>query len=129
MAISRLTEPSGDAMKFDLAEIESDKAQWYLNLTQVQDNIGSLESLRNQEAGKARQPPIQLVKKTMSKVPLQERAEASSHTSKIVSIEEISDGTGDNDEELIPYEKPDTDASDSEDDPTLIQRSKPTVPV
>jgi telomere length regulation protein len=46
-----------------------------------------------------------------------------------MAIEEISDKSEAEDEDLMMYEKPDTDASDSEEDPTLIQRSKPSPPV
>ncbi|KAI5302499.1 hypothetical protein KEM55_001054, partial [Ascosphaera atra] len=33
------------------------------------------------------------------------------------------------DKDLLPYEKPDSDPEDSEDDVTLIDRSKPNPPV
>jgi telomere length regulation protein len=54
--------------------------------------------------------------------------QAKPHT-KVMAIEEISDESEAEDEDLMMYEKPDTDASDSEEDPTLVQRSKPRPPV
>ncbi|KAB8299171.1 hypothetical protein EYC80_001274 [Monilinia laxa] len=52
--------------------------------------------------------------------------------SKIIAIEEIEDDDeveSDDDDGLTPYAKPDSDAEDSDEDPTLITRNKPTAPV
>ncbi|KAK5268769.1 telomere binding protein, partial [Exophiala xenobiotica] len=50
-----------------------------------------------------------------------------------MAIEELSaseDSSNDEDDpELRPYARPDSDPSDSEDDPTLINRNKPSAPV
>lgn len=123
-AVSRLVEEPGKAMKFDLAEMESDEAMSYLGLLDFQDDIGSLESLHT---------PRPLAPKPQKK-PATKPSSASSarqQTSKIVAIEEIEDSDTDlsEDEDLIPYEKPDEDASDSDEDPTLVQRNKPMEPV
>lgn len=116
-------------LKFDLEEMRSEEALWYLDLTKVQDEVGSPESI------KALQEPLpanpEIVRPKPKKQP---KAQFSrQHTSKIVAIEEVEDSDEnedeDEDDDLIPYEKPDDDAYDSEDDPTLIQRNKPTAPV
>ena len=31
--------------------------------------------------------------------------------------------------DLVPYQKPDSDASDEDEDPTLVQRNRPNAPV
>jgi telomere length regulation protein len=126
--ISELIEEPDKVLRFDLEDMRSEEALWYLGLTKVRDEVGSPESIKSlQEAlpGKpklARSKPVQKPKAQFSR----------HHTSKIVAIEEVDDGDEDEDEEdddLIPYEKPDDDAYDSDDDPTLIQRNKPTAPV
>lgn len=128
MAISQLIEPPGKGMRFDLEEMESDEAQWYLNLVNIKDTVDSLQALviKDQTAQqKTKKGTRDSVKSSIPR-----RPHTISHTSKIVSIEEIDDTSEESeDEDLIPYEKPDSDPEDSEDDPTLVNRSKPTAPV
>jgi telomere length regulation protein len=118
-------------MKFDLEEVETDEAQWYLSLTTVEDKVRSLDVLRDPKQSETKKA----VKKSKSQVPYysrtSQRPPAAGPTSKVIAIEEISDDEDVHMEEddLLPYEKPDSDASDSEEDPTLIQRGKPTAPV
>ncbi|KAG0161002.1 hypothetical protein PDIDSM_8535 [Penicillium digitatum] len=125
--ISELIEEPDKVLKFDLDEMRSEEALWFLDLTKVQDEVGSPESIKTlQEALPAKS---ELVRPKPAKKP---KAQFSRHhTSKIVAIEEVedSDEDEDEDEDLIPYEKPDDDTCDSDDDPTLIQRNKPTAPV
>ncbi|CAG8920115.1 unnamed protein product [Penicillium salamii] len=125
--MSALIEEPEKALKFDLEEMRSEEAQWYLSLTNVSDELGSLRI------------SLEMLRETQSKRPEQTRPKPApkpkAHaqrqgTSKIVAIEEIEDSDeDDDDDDLIPYEKPDDDAYDSDDDPTLIQRNKPTAPV
>jgi telomere length regulation protein len=130
-AISQLIEEPGKAMRFDLEEMESTEAEWYLSLTRTEDSIGSLEPIKLRENVTA--VSGQKLNKgstfTSSSRPFKKAGQTA--TSKIVAIEEISDSDEeeDEDEDLIPYEKPDEDPSDSDDDPTLVQRNKPTAPV
>ncbi|KAF9883286.1 telomere binding protein [Aspergillus nanangensis] len=122
-AISQLVEDQGKAMKFDLEEMESDDALWYLSLIKAEDAIGSLDQLRKTELLAPEAPKA-------SKSSSLKNSSARPRTAKIVSIEEIeSENESSEDEDLIPYEKPDGDPSDSDDDPTLVQRNKPTAPV
>jgi telomere length regulation protein len=130
MAISNLVEPTDKAMKFDLEEFETEEAEWYLGLTRIDDKMGSIKDLRDlaAEKGKLREPR-QSVKSKVGKInrpsPTIQRERL-----KIVAIEEVSDDDIDmKEDEFIPYAKPDSDASDSEEDPTLVQRGKPTAPV
>ncbi|KAL3479357.1 telomere length regulation protein-domain-containing protein [Aspergillus californicus] len=130
-AISQLIEEPGKAMEFQLEEMESNEAEWYLNLTRADDKIGSLASLkmlRNTTIS----PQHTTKGSAIASRPFVKRNQG---ISKIVAIEEIDgededkDGEEDEDEDLIPYEKPDEDPSDEDEDPTLIQRNKPTAPV
>ncbi|KAL5364556.1 telomere length regulation protein-domain-containing protein [Aspergillus floccosus] len=122
-AVSRLVEKPGKEMKFGLDEMESEEALWYLSLLEVNDSIGSLESLRAPQN-------LPTLQKSATKTP--PASTTRQQTAKIVSIEEIDDAAtelSDDEDDLIPYEKPDEDPSDSDDDPTLIQRNKPTAPI
>lgn len=126
MAISKLLDSPDKAMKFELEEMESDEALWYMSLPKTDDQVGSVKDLiasqkeisGSDKPSKSSRPQV----KRGLKKPVNETVK-----SRIVSIEEITDESEGDD--LLPYDKPDTDASDSDEDPTLIQRSKPSAPV
>lgn len=127
MAISDLVEPAGKAMKFDLEGFDTEEAEWYLSLTKVDDKMSSIQDLQRLEPGKEKiSKPAKTCKPKVAWAPSPIQRESS----KIVAIEEIiDDDVEDEEDEFMPYAKPDSDASDSEDDPTLVQRGKPTAPV
>ncbi|RAK96370.1 telomere length regulation TEL2 family protein [Aspergillus ibericus CBS 121593] len=126
-AISEIIEQQGKGMKFNLEEMESDEALWYLDLAKTNDSIGSAESIQSLKEP-AKPTATQTKKQSASRASTSKQA--INRTAKIVAIEEINDSEDEEeDEDLIPYEKPDEDASDSDDDPTLVQRNKPTAPV
>ncbi|BCR96228.1 telomere length regulation TEL2 family protein [Aspergillus luchuensis] len=124
--ISQLIEQQGKGMRFDLEEMESDEAHWYLDLAKLHDSIGSIESIES-----LRGPPATTEKDTKNRTSSTNMPKKDTRKAKIVAIEEVndSDQEDEEDEDLIPYEKPDEDPSDSDDDPTLVQRNKPTAPV
>ncbi|EEH42837.2 uncharacterized protein PADG_07657 [Paracoccidioides brasiliensis Pb18] len=123
MSLSKLVDLPGKEMKFDIEEMEGEEAKWYMSLPNVEDGIGSIDDLKHRDP----QPAPKMPKRHVSKVLTNKQQVPSQATSKNLSIEEISEESGDDD--FLPYEKPDTDPSDSEDDPTLINRSKPSAPV
>jgi telomere length regulation protein len=127
MGISDLVEPAGKAMKFDLEGFDGEETEWYLALTRVDDKIGSIQDLQKFDSEKEKiSKPAKTSKPKVAWAPSSIQRESS----KIVAIEEIiDDDDEDEEEEFMPYDKPDSDASDSEDDPTLVQRGKPTAPV
>ncbi|GKZ37353.1 telomere binding protein [Aspergillus brasiliensis] len=126
--ISQLIEQQGKGMRFDLEEMESDEAQWYLDLAKLNDTVGPIESIEL-----LREPATKPIeKRTKSQISgTNTPKQQDTRRAKIVAIEEIneSDHEDEEDEDLVPYEKPDEDLSDSDDDPTLVQRNKPTAPV
>lgn len=127
MAISELVEPAGKAMKFDLDGFDSEEAEWYMSLTRFDDKMSSIQDFHILESGKEK---ISKPKKTSKAKVTWGPSSIQRESSKIVAIEEIiDDDAEDEDEEFMPYAKPDSDASDSEDDPTLVQRGKLTAPV
>lgn len=126
-AVSRLIDTPDRAMKFDMEEMESDDAKMFLDLVNVNDGIGTLDDLKRDLTMRTTAPS------SASETPRSRKSEApkkvvTSYTSKIISIEEVADDE-ESDDGLIPYQKPDDDPSDSEEDPTLINRSKPKAPV
>lgn len=128
--MSQLIDEPGKEMKFDLEEMRSEEALWYLSLIKAQDEVGSLESMKSLQG--SQQANKQSVRTAGPNHAAQAREPSTRQpTSKIVAIEEVreSDEETDEDDDLIPYEKPDADASDSDEDPTLVQRNKPTAPV
>lgn len=128
MAISALVDSPDKAMKFGLEEMDSGEAKWYRSLTGVEDNIGSIQNLIDWKEATASQQP-RGAKASTKKRATENLSHKKVHTSKIVAIEEVPTDSEEEDDDLLSYEKPDSDASDSEEDPTLIQRSKPTAPM
>ncbi|OOF99498.1 hypothetical protein ASPCADRAFT_138021 [Aspergillus carbonarius ITEM 5010] len=127
-AISEIIEQQGKGMRFDLEEMESDEAIWYLDLAKRNDSVGPIESITSlKEPAKPAETQTKKQSASRTSTPKQPNI----RTAKIVAIEEIDEDEDEDeeDEDLIPYEKPDDDASDSDDDPTLVQRNKPTAPV
>lgn len=117
-------------MKFDLEEMHSEEALWYLSLTAVQDRVGPVESIQAlQKAHSTTQHPISGIPAIQNQKP--SARSNRTQTSKIVAIDEIDDSEEetDEDDDLLPYEKPDDDAEDEDEDPTLVQRNKPRAPV
>jgi telomere length regulation protein len=129
MAISALVDSPGKAMKFDIEEMDSEEAKWYRSLTSIEDNVGPIQNLSNWNGTTTSRGTDKDSKGSAMKHQTANFSHAKTHTSKVVAIEEVSTDSEEEDDDLMAYEKPDSDASDSEDDPTLIQRSKPTAPV
>ncbi|EFR03164.1 hypothetical protein MGYG_06160 [Nannizzia gypsea CBS 118893] len=123
-SLSKLIDKPESRMKFDLAEMESDEASWFLKLPDTQDRVGTLENLKISHTLPSTGINERRVPNTKHKQ--RQESNAKSAASKILPVEDSDESDEDG---LTPYQKPDTDASDSDDDPTLIQRSKPTPPV
>ena len=121
VAVSDLVDQSDKKMTFSSEEIDNDEGRWLRSLTKVMDSIGSISDLMATTIDSP--APKKRIQRPRS--PVQQSKLAS--VSKIMSIEEIDDTS--DDEALPMYEKPDSDDEDSEDDPTLVQRDKPTAPV
>lgn len=124
-ALSSLVDTGDKQMDFKVEEMSSPEARWYKSLVTVSDSVGSLKELKLRQTAmsvKKRQPQA-------SKKP--KPSKALQGGSKIIAIEHLSDKSEDleSDDGLVPYEKPDSDRDDSDGDPTLVTRNKPTAPV
>lgn len=125
MAFSKLIDSPDNAMKFDVSDMESEEGQWYMDLPKTKDIVGSIEALRTLEGSTATTSSEKQKKERKPKP----QGNPNTTTAKIVAIEEIFEESEEEDEDLMMYEKPDTDVEDSDDDATLVQRSKPSAPV
>ncbi|ETI25851.1 hypothetical protein G647_02628 [Cladophialophora carrionii CBS 160.54] len=139
VAVSRLVDKPDKVMNFGIEELESAEAHGWLDLVHIQDEVGSIEDL----PAAAPEPVKKRILQPSSKPVKRERLSTAHFptTSKIIAIEELSDsdkaGSGieeggkedEEDADLRSYAPPDSDPEDSDDDPTLVNRNKPTAPV
>lgn len=122
-AISGLVESTGKQMDFKMDELKSPEAQWYKGLVGVIDSLGSVESLRKHISPEAKPSKPSLPREVNKPI------RPPQLSSKIISIEELDGESSEEDNDLVPYTKPDSDEEDSDEDPTLVVRNKPTAPV
>ena len=127
-AVSELVDAKDKRMVFTAEELNSPDGQWYTNLTKIHDTIGLIKDLKPVETSSAKSlgKRSRSVTNSAKSTQLTKPPNASS---RIISIEEINDSSGSESEDLPMYEKPDSDPSDEDEDPTLVQRNKPTAPV
>lgn len=126
-AISQLVDSKEKQMNFSTEEINSAEGQWYRSLTQLTDTVGSIGDLKPSTSASIEQPSS-LSPNRFKNGKFSKPSTTTASTSKIISIEEL-DNSESEDEDLVMYEKPDSDPSDSDEDPTLVQRDRPVAPV
>lgn len=126
-AISELVDSKEKRMNFSTEEINSTEAQWYRRLTQLTDTVGSIGDLKP-SISTLSGPSSSSSRNEPSSGKLSKSSIKTASTSKIISIEEL-DNSESEDEDLVMYEKPDSDPSDSDEDATLVQRDRPVAPV
>ena len=114
-------------MRFDLDEMTNDDTKSWLGMTNIDDRVGSVEDLKKGSA-LARVKPVAPSSKAKEQKNHALAAGPAREMSKVISIEEV-DTDEESEDDLVPYQKPDEDPEDSDDDPTIINRSKPTAPV
>ncbi|KAL7629105.1 telomere binding protein [Parahypoxylon ruwenzoriense] len=124
-ALSRLVHGKETKLEFKMDEMDTEEARWYKSLVQVSDKIGPLDPLRELATSLK---PAHVVKSTKPAVTPARRPTKQPPQSGFI-IEEIEDNEEGEEPDLVPYAKPDSDAEDSDDDPTLINRDKPKAPV
>ena len=124
-AFSELTDPKDKRMAFSTDEMDSSDGQWYRSLTRVNDPLRSIEHLKSASLTEPYAKPSRPSKSSTS-VKSMKPAKPSS---KVISIEEIDNSSGSEAEDLPMYEKPDSDPEDEDEDPTVVQRNRPTAPV
>lgn len=126
-AISELVDSKEKRMNFSTEEINTTEGQWYRRLTQLTDTVGSIDDLKPSTSTLSGLSSSSSRNGPNSGKPSKSSIKTAS-ASKIISIEEL-DNSESEDEDLVMYEKPDSDPSDSDEDATLVQRNRPVAPV
>ncbi|EME38280.1 hypothetical protein DOTSEDRAFT_75745, partial [Dothistroma septosporum NZE10] len=138
-ALSKLVDKEGSRMNFGTDDMQTDEVEWYLDMIYIQDSIATIqEALQSLDASghgarkvlqaktKTKELPVIDGKRTYGPerppVPVQTEVEGE-------KITELFDGEDDEDEDLKPYAKPDSDPEDSDEDATLVNRNKARAPV
>jgi telomere length regulation protein len=133
-AISALVDKIEARMNFGDETLDSVEARWYLNLTSLHEEpaksvdlhaLFRIQSEHNTPQSKSTNLVLLPKTKQSSKTPRSIKRKSEVSTSLRI-IELASD---DEDNDLVPYAKPDSDQEDDEEDPTLINRDKPRPPV
>lgn len=125
-AFSEIIDPKDKRMTFSADEMDNSDGRWYRSLTSINDSVGSIKDLKPASTPSTKSS-TQLSKPANSCESARPTNSAQS-TSKVISIEEIDSSESDV-EDLPMYEKPDSDPDDEDEDPTLVQRNRPTAPV
>ncbi|KAE9974402.1 hypothetical protein BLS_003141 [Venturia inaequalis] len=135
MSISNLTDKEGGRLAFTDESLETPEAQWYRRLPRVNDHIGKIDDIRKRAVAQHHGSRYQSATKTnltiRPKIPKTQTGSRQGPSMSVVSgprIVELDD-EDDEDDDLVPYGKPDSDPEDDDEDPTLVQRNKPKPPV
>jgi telomere length regulation protein len=124
VAISKMVDKPDLQLKFELEGAEAEEAKWYQRLTEVNDKVGSAVDLKSQHS-------VVPVRKVQAKPKPSMKPSASPSITEIQGprVVKVLSDSEDEDADLMVYEKPDSDPEDDTDDPTAINRNKPTTPV
>lgn len=135
MTMSNLTDKEGGRLAFTDETLETPEANWYRRLPRVNDHIGNIDDVRKRSMAQHHGSTSHTVAKTdltmRPKIPKIKAALRQGPSTSVISgprIVEIDDEE-DEDDDLLPYGKPDSDPEDNDEDPTLVQRNKPKAPV
>lgn len=130
MAFSKLVDKPDHRISFELDSSETKKADWYINLIYINDPVGTNEDLIALQGSATNFLPIDSSKRSKQ---LQAKPSPRIPLTKITKsqgiIQEIKEAHNNNEEDLVPYAKADSDPEDEEDDPTLVKRDRPKPPV
>ena len=139
-AISSLVDKDGTKMNFGTDDMQTEDAQWYLQLVYVNDTVGTLkdfhgllqaqsEFTKRKKRDKKVTTPEEMPK--LNGKPLFGPARPPVQTEvigeKVTEVLDSDDEYGD--EYLKPYAKPDGDPEDSDEDATMVNRHKARPPV
>ncbi|GAW14303.1 hypothetical protein ANO14919_037040 [Xylariales sp. No.14919] len=125
-ALSGLVHAKDTKLDFKMEEMATEEADWYKSLVYVSDRAGPLDPLRTSippSQPRSSNKPARPAKRQTPPRPRNIPAKSG------FVIEEVEDDGEQDDPDLVPYAKPDSDAEESDDDPTLINRNKPKAPV
>ncbi|KAL2270238.1 hypothetical protein VTJ83DRAFT_2422 [Remersonia thermophila] len=124
-ALSRLVDKDDQRLNFKMEETDQPEGRWYKGLVEVSDSVGPPDALhqhRTETAFGSDKKKHTLPKPAPKPMPPKEPKSG-------FVIEELSDGEPPEEDDIVPYAKPDSDPEDSDDDPTLVRRDRPKAPV
>ena len=124
IAISKMVDKPDLQLKFELEGAEANEAKWYERLTKVEDKLGNISDLKI-----AVKSVTSFSKARQKTKPSQKISGPAITEIQGPRILEVLSDSEDEDKDLMAYEKPDSDPEDSDDDPTVVNRNKPTAPV
>jgi telomere length regulation protein len=130
MTISALTDKKENQLVFTDDAMDTTEAKWYRQLVLVNDRVGRLDDIRKARPIQHEMRFLPEGNKTVHLQP-QQVAKRNKAATKIAAPSglRIVELDSDEEDELIPYAKPDSDPEDEDEDPTLVQRNKPKAPV
>ncbi|KAM0709164.1 hypothetical protein Q7P35_003200 [Cladosporium inversicolor] len=138
-AMSGLVDKAGSKLSFGTDDMQTQEAKRYMELVNINDQPGALEDFAKlvAETEKRKQakihkpvPPRHLMPKIDGKTtfgPVRPPTKVQTEVEG-AKVAEISD-TDSDDDGFTPYAKPDSDAEDSDEDATLVNRDKTRAPV
>lgn len=119
--LSALVDNGDKRLDFKMEETDEEEGRWYKGLTGVSDEIGPPDPLFK---------PLMELPQSKPKGPQKSPKKPATQPPQTgFIIEELSDEDAPEEDDIVPYAKPDSDAEDSDDDPTLVRRDKPKAPV
>ncbi|KAH0007323.1 hypothetical protein KCU78_g11831, partial [Aureobasidium melanogenum] len=133
MAISNLVDKPGSKMNFDIDDLKTAEGKWYQRLVKVDDEIGDHTKIKEVFGANkvTERDSVTTSRPRSTKKP----AQAKPKPKPIIQEEpqgprimEVLDDS-EEDDDLVPYAKPDSDPEDEDEDPTMITRDKPKAPV
>ena len=130
-AVSALVDSSDKRLTFDLDDSEIITVRWYKSLTRAPLILGSLDDMRALSAPRSppqTHQPRQHHQPTKRPTKRPETAKRD-QPSKGPLIEDVTDVDAYLNGLFMPHDKPDSDKEDSDEDPTLVDRQRPSAPV
>ena len=138
-AISQLVDKGGTQLKFDVEDLNTDEARWYQQLVVIEDEVGDnscvstfLQEKWPKPASTSKsQDLVPKISKRHSKENSRKRlvAETQETTMRKPEASKIQIIDDEDEDDLIPYAKPDSDPEDDDEDPTLVNRNRASAPV
>ncbi|THW80093.1 hypothetical protein D6D19_00705 [Aureobasidium pullulans] len=135
MAISDLVDKSESKMNFDIDDMKTPEGKWYQHLVRVNDKFGNYTDIKNvfgnettnslTKSSQTNKSPASRKKPVPSKPKPKPMIQEEPRGSRIMEVLDDSE----EDDDLVPYAKPDSDPEDEDEDPTMINRDKPKAPV
>lgn len=140
-SLSSLVDKEGAKMSFGTDDMTTEDAKWYMSLVKVEDQVGHLadipELLEPQDSGtrRSKRRPVAIARNDeLPKIdgkqtfgPPRPPAQTEVIGEKVTEV--VGSDEDEEDDDLKPYAKPDSDREDSDEDATLVNRKKAKVPV